>query len=167
MYDVATRDAIREWVVMQGRSQRSAARQFGPGERAEFDFGHAAVVLGGEERRVPYLAERLRSSGAMYLECFPTERQECFLLGQAPRPRGEGAFEFWGGVPRAAAVYDNLAPAVAAVLPGHRRTEQAAFAHFRGVYGFEAVFASPAAGWEKGSVENMVGNARRTFLVRD
>ena len=29
MYDMATRDAIREWVVVQRRSQRSAARQFG------------------------------------------------------------------------------------------------------------------------------------------
>ena len=29
VYDVATRDAIREWVLVQGRSQRSAARQFG------------------------------------------------------------------------------------------------------------------------------------------
>ena len=99
----------------QGRPAAYVPLAFGPGERAEFDFGHALVVLGGVEQQVPYLAGRLRYSGAMYLECFPTERQECFLLGQ------RHAFEFWGGVPRAA-VYDNLAPAVAAVLAGHRRT---------------------------------------------
>lgn len=29
MYRVALRDAIRDWVLVQGRSQRSAARQFG------------------------------------------------------------------------------------------------------------------------------------------
>jgi transposase len=131
---------------------------FGPGERAEFDFGHALVELAGVEQQVPYLAGRLRYSGAIYLECFPTERQECFLLGQ------RHAFEFWGGVPQQV-VYDNLKPAVAAILAGHSRREQAAFTHFKSVYAFEAVFANPAAGWEKGSVENLVGFARRSFLV--
>jgi transposase len=131
---------------------------FGPGERAEFDFGHALVELAGVERQVPYLAGRLRYSGAIYLECFPTERQECFLLGQ------RHAFEFWGGVPRQV-VYDNLKPAVAEIRAGHTRREQVAFTHFKSAYAFEAVFANPAAGWEKGSVENLVGFARRSFLV--
>jgi transposase len=131
---------------------------FRPGERAEFDFGHALVELAGVEQQVPYLAGRLRYSGAIYVECFPTERQECFLLGQ------RHAFEFWGGVPRQA-LYDNLKPAVAAILAGHSRREQGAFSHFKSVYGFEAVFANPRAGWEKGSVENLIGFARRSFLV--
>jgi hypothetical protein len=131
---------------------------FAPGERAEFDFGHAVVELAGREVSQPYLAGRLRYSGAMFLEVFPTERQEAFLLGQ------RHAFEFWGGVPRTV-VYDNLTPAVQRVLRGHQRTEQAAFAHFHSAYGFEAIFANPAAGWEKGSVENLVGYARRTYLV--
>jgi len=131
---------------------------FRPGERAEFDFGHALVALDGVEQQVPYLAGRLRYSGAIYLECFPTERQECFLLGQ------QHAFACWGGVPQRV-VYDNLKPAVAAILAGHSRREQAAFSHFKSVYAFEAVFANPAAGWEKGSVENLIGFARRSFLV--
>ena len=29
VYDVATRDAIRDWVLVHGHSQRSAAQQFG------------------------------------------------------------------------------------------------------------------------------------------
>lgn len=131
---------------------------FAPGERAEFDFGHAVAVLDGQEQQVSFLAGRLRYSGAMYVECFPTERQECFLLGQ------RHAFEFWGGVPRSV-LYDNLTPAVAELLQGHSRREQAAFSHFKSVYCFEAVFANPGAGWEKGSVENLVGFARRNFLV--
>lgn len=131
---------------------------FGPGERAEFDFGHALVELAGVEQQVPYLAGRLRYSGAIYVECFPTERQECFLLGQ------RHAFECWGGVPHQV-VYDNLKPAVAEIMAGHTRREQAAFTHFKSAYAFEAVFANPAAGWEKGSVENLIGFARRSFLV--
>jgi len=55
---------------------------FNPGERAEFDFGHAVVVLDGARVEIPFLAGRLRYSGAMFLECFPTERQDSFLLGQ-------------------------------------------------------------------------------------
>jgi transposase len=131
---------------------------FEPGERGEFDFGHAVVRLAGQEVAVPFLAGRLRASGAMFLEAFPTEQQDAFLLGQ------RHAFELWGGVPRTV-VYDNLKPAVARILRGHQRTEQEALAHFRSVYRFEAVFANPRAGWEKGSVENLVGYARRTYLV--
>ena len=140
------------------RPQAYVPLAFAPGERAEFDFGHAVVVLAGQRREVPFLVGRLRYSGAMFLACFPTERQDCFLMGQ------RHAFEFWGGVPTSA-VYDNLKPAVREILAGHTRTEQEAFRHFRSVYCFEAVFTNAAAGWEKGSVENLVGYARRTYLV--
>ena len=131
---------------------------FAPGERAEFDFGEATVKLGGQLVKVPFLAGRLRFSGAMFVECFPTQRQEAFLLGQ------RHAFEFWGGVPRMA-VYDNLKPAVLQVLQGHSRREHEVFLHFHSVYRFEALFANVHAGWEKGSVENLVGYARRNYLV--
>ncbi len=142
----------------QVKAQAYVPLAFEPGERAEFDFGHAVVVLAGQRREIPFLAGRLRYSGAMFLECFPTERQECFLLGQ------RHAFEFWGGV-ATMVVYDNLKPAVREILQGHTRTEQEAFRHFRSVYRFEALFANTAAGWEKGSVENVVGYGRRTYLV--
>jgi transposase len=131
---------------------------FAPGERAEFDFGEAAVKIAGQLVKVPFLAGRLRFSGAMFVECFPTQRQEAFLLGQ------RHAFEFWGGVPRMV-VYDNLKPAVLQVLQGHSRREHEVFAHFHSVYRFEALFANVHAGWEKGSVENLVGYARRNYLV--
>src|SRR6266700_2134260 len=131
---------------------------FVPGERAEFDFGEATVKIKGQLVKVPFLAGRLRFSGAMFVECFPTLRQEAFLLGQ------RHAFEFWGGVPRMA-VYDNLKPAVLQVLDGHHRREHEVFLHFQSVYRFEALFANVHAGWEKGSVENLVGYARRNYLV--
>jgi len=131
---------------------------FTPGERAEFDFGEATIKLGDQLMKVPFLAGRLRFSGAMFVECFPTQRQEGFLLGQ------RHAFEFWGGVPRLV-VYDNLKPAVLQILQGHSRREHDVFLHFHSVYRFEALFANVRAGWEKGSVENLVGYARRNYLV--
>ena len=156
----AAESTVRQ-VVRRCRPYRRQAfipLSFEPGERAEFDFGHAVIVQEGRQRELPFLVGRLRYSGAPFLACFPTERQECFLFGQRL------AFEFWGGVPRTV-VYDNLKPAVLAILQGHTRTEQEAFRHFRSVYRFEAIFTNPAAGWEKGSVENLVGYGRRTFLV--
>ncbi len=146
------------------RQERQAAKptyvplDFGPGERAEFDFGEAAVELNGQLLTLPFLAGRLRFSGAMFVAVFPTQRQDAFLVGQ------QQAFAFWGGVPRTA-VYDNLKPAVAQILQGHRRTEHERFLHFRSVYRFEALFANVRSGWEKGSVENLVGYARRNYLV--
>jgi len=131
---------------------------FAPGERAEFDFGEATVKIAGQLVKVPFLAGRLRFCGAMFVECFPTQRQEAFLLGQ------RHAFEFWGGVPRMA-VYDNLKAAVLQVLQGHSRREHELFTHFHSVYRFEALFANVHAGWEKGSVENLVGYARRNYFV--
>ncbi len=151
---------VRQLVRERRRSCKPAyvPLDFAAGERAEFDFGEATVQLAGQLVKVPFLAGRLRFCGAMFVECFPTQRQEAFLLGQ------QHAFEFWGGVPRIA-VYDNLKPAVQQLLAGHSRREQEAFLHFQSVYRFEALFANPHAGWEKGSVENLVGYARRNYLV--
>ncbi|CCF85907.1 IS21 family transposase [Nitrolancea hollandica] len=142
----------------QVRRETFVPLAFGPGERAEFDFGHALVILGGKQVELPFLAGRLRFSGASWVEFFPTERRECFLLGQ------RHAFEFWGGVP-SHCLYDNTKTAVKEILRGHERVEQDAFRHFRSYYLFESVFANPSRGNEKGSVENLVGEARRNFMV--
>ncbi len=100
---------------------------FDPGERAEFDFGHAVVVVGGKQQTLPFLAGRLRYSGAFFVEFFPTERTEAFLLGQ------RHAFEAWGGVP-AHCVYDNTKTAVKTILRGRERVEHAPFRHFHTYY---------------------------------
>jgi transposase len=143
--------AVRMYVQEKRQTTKPAfvPLDFAPGERAEFDFGEAAVQIKGQLVKVPFLAGRLRFCGAMFVECFPTQRQEAFLLGQ------RHAFEFWGGVPRMV-IYDNLKPAVLQVLQGHSRREHELFTHFHSVYRFEALFANIHAGWEKGSVENLV-----------
>jgi transposase len=162
---VVAESTVRQLVRERKIARRDIAQakayvplSFAPAERGEVDFGHAVVRLAGEEVQVSFLAARLRYSGAMFVAAFPTERQDAFLLGQ------RWAFEFWGGVPKSV-VYDNLKPAVVRLLRGHSRQEQQAFRHFHSVYGYEAIFANPAAGWEKGSVENLVGYARRTYFV--
>ncbi|MDQ3930164.1 MAG: IS21 family transposase [Chloroflexota bacterium] len=159
--DIEVSESTVRLLVRQRKKARREAfvpLDFGPGERAEFDFGHAVAIVGGRQRELPYLAGRLRFSGAMWVEFFPTERRDSFLLGQ------RHAFEFWEGVP-GHCVYDNAKARVKEILRGHERVEHDPFRHFRSYYLFESVFAMPARGNEKGSVENLVGDARRNFMV--
>lgn len=131
---------------------------FAPGERAEVDWGTAKVILDGRITEVALFCARLRYSGMPFLMAFPQQGQEAFFAGH------RAAFEFWGGVPQTV-VYDNLTTAVRKVLTGHRREEQEAFVSLRMHYVYEAIFCNPAAGHEKGAVENLVGTARRRYLA--
>jgi len=89
---------------------------------------------------------------------FPNERLECFLEGHVR------ALEFLRGVPRRI-VYDNLKAAVHRILHGRQRELNPSFQQLQAHYLFAADFANPAAGWEKGLVEGLVGYARRNFFV--
>jgi transposase len=131
---------------------------FAPGERAEVDWGTAQVVLAGAITTVHLFCARLRYSGMPFVMAFPHEQQEAFFTGHRQM------FEWWGGVPQAV-VYDNLTTAVRRVLTGRRREEQEAFVSLRTHYCYEAVFCNPAAGHEKGAVENLVGTLRRRYLA--
>ncbi|MDQ3922286.1 MAG: IS21 family transposase [Actinomycetota bacterium] len=131
--------------------------QFAPGERAEVDWGTAQVVLLGKITTVQLFCARLRYSGMPFVIAFPHQQQEAFFAGH------RRAFEFWGGVP-ATVVYDNLTTAVRTVLVGHTREEQDGFVSLRMHYCYEAIFCNPAAGHEKGAVENLVGTIRRRYL---
>jgi hypothetical protein len=93
-----------------------------------------------------------------FVAAFRHEQQEAFFEGH------RRAFACWGGVP-ATVVYDNLAAAVRKVLVGHTREEQDAFVSLRMHYCYEAIFCNPAAGHEKGAVENLVGTFRRRYLA--
>ena len=74
------------------------------------------------------------------------------------------AFEFFGFVPQRI-IYDNLTTAVQRVLHGRARELNPRFQELTAHYVYEAVFATPAAGWEKGLVEGLVGYVRRTYCV--
>lgn len=130
---------------------------FEPGQRAEFDWGEAKVILGGQIRTVYLFCARLRYSGASFVLAFPSEKQEAFFEGH------KAAFEFWQGVPHTG-VYDNLKTAVQKVLRGRNRQEREAFVGLRMHYLFESVFCTPGEAHEKGAVENLVGYFRRRYL---
>ncbi len=132
--------------------------EYSAGMDAQCDFGEAEVILAGQPITVQLFCMRLCYSKAAFVCAFPHQRQEAFLEGQ------RRAFEFFGAVPRRI-WYDNLKTAVQKVLVGHRREEQQAFLAFRSHYLFESRFCTPGEGHEKGLIENLVGYARRNFLV--
>ena len=127
---------------------------------AQVDWGTGQVILAGRQRAVQLFCFRLCYSQKPFVMAFPTERQEAFFAGHAT------AFGVIGGVPRRI-TYDNLPTAVQRVLTGGRREEQREFTAFRSHYLFESSFCRPGkeGAHEKGLVENLVGYARRNFLV--
>ena len=64
-----------------------------------------------------------------------------------------------------ARIYDNMKTAVEAVFIGKDRQFNRRFLRMCGHYLVEPVACTPAAGWEKGQVENQVGNIRERLFV--
>ena len=69
------------------------------------------------------------------------------------------AFIFYGGVCRRG-IYDNMKTAVEAIFIGKARQYNRRFLQMCSHYLIEPVACNPASGWEKGQVENQVGNLR-------
>jgi hypothetical protein len=75
------------------------------------------------------------------------------------------AFEFFGGACRRG-IYENLKTVVTKVLMGKDRVFNRRFQALASHYLFEPVACTPAAGWEKGQVENQVGFVRNRFFAK-
>lgn len=151
---------VRRYVASIRGNQREVyiPLEFEVGQRAFCDWGEAQAVIAGKEVRIYLFCMRLAASRDFFVVAFPHERQEAFFEGHRL------AFEHWGGVP-AVISYDNLSTAVKKILTGRNRVEQDAFTALRAHYLFESHFCNPGKANEKGSVENLVGYARRNFLV--
>jgi transposase len=131
---------------------------FDPGELAQVDWGNALVVVNGEPLDAWMFCMRLAFSTVSFVALYPNGRLEAFMDGHVR------AFAFFGGVPLKI-VYDNLRSAVTRIVKGRRRELNPRFEGLAAHYVFKPTFANPAAGWEKGLVENLVGFSRRSFLV--
>ena len=74
-----------------------------------------------------------------------------------------GGFAFFGGVP-GRGIYDNMKTAVTSVFTGKERVFNRRFLIMTDHYMVEPTACSPAAGWEKGQVENQVQTIRGRFF---
>ena len=153
---------VRRYVGERRRERRKKQvylkLEFDPGQDAQVDWGEGQVIMRGERITVQLFVMRLSYSRRTFVKAYPTQRQECFFDGHV------NAFTFYSGVPRRL-VYDNLKVAVYELLTGRERREQEAFTLFRSHYLFDSRYCTPGQGHEKGSVEHIVGYARRKFLV--
>ncbi len=128
-----------------------------PGE-AQADFGEAQVVIAGVEQKAHFMAFDLPHSDDCFVQAFPAETTEAFLEAHVR------AFEYFGGVPTRI-LYDNTTLAVASILGDGERRKTRAFSELQSHYLFAEKFGRPAKGNDKGKVENLVGYARRKFMV--
>ncbi len=117
-----------------------------PGDLAEVDFFEVLVDVAGERRKAQLFVMRLMYSGRDFAWLYDRADQVSFLDGHVR------AFSHFGCVPHRS-VYDNLKAAVRKILVGSERELAARFLALTTHYVFEASFARPATGHDKGGVE--------------
>ena len=132
--------------------------RFAPGEVCQFDWSHEQVEIDGMPQTVKVAHFRLVHSRQMFVVAYPRETQEMVFDAH------NRAFAFFGGVPLRM-VYDNLKAVVQAILTGKERQFNPRFMALASHYLFEPVACTPASGWEKGQVENQVGNLREWLFT--
>jgi transposase len=156
-YDAVRRHARRWQREEAGRTAPVfVPLAFDPGEAYQFDWSHEQVVLGGVATTVK--VAHLCHSRMFIVRAYPRESQEMVLDAHI---RG---FAFLGGV-CLRGIYDNMATAVDVVFTGRDRQYNRRFLQLCSHYLVEPTACTPAAGWEKGQVENQVGNVRERFFT--
>ena len=132
--------------------------RFEAGDALQFDWSEEVVILGGVRQRVQVAHFRLCYSRKPFVIAYP-HQQQAMVLDAFAR-----AFEFYQGLPKRV-IIDNPKTMVAYIGKGKDRTFHPRFLAMLNHYIVEAVACTPAAGWEKGQVENQVGMIRRNVFV--
>ncbi len=121
--------------------------EYHPGDLAEVDFFEVRVVIDGVEQKAWMFVMRLMYSGRDFAWLYKWQDQACFLDGHVR------AFEHFGFVPKRI-LYDNLKAAVRKHLAGSQRELTVRFQALVAHYAFDARFARPREGHDKGGVES-------------
>jgi transposase len=159
-YD-SIRRYVQKWRVQEKEGEVKAfiPLSFDPGEAFQFDWSYEQVVLAGVNVTVKVAQFRLCHSRMQFCRAYMRETLEMVLDAHVQ------AFEFFGGACRRG-IYDNLKTVVTKVLMGKDRVFNRRFQTLASHYLFEPVACTPAAGWEKGQVENQVGFVRNRFFAK-
>src|SRR3954462_7544141 len=158
-YDAVRRYA-RKWRTARGAATAEAyvPLSFAPGEAYQFDWSHEVVLINGATVTVKVAHVRLCHSRMLFVRAYPRETQEMVFDAHAR------AFAFFKGA-CTRGIYDNMKTAVEAVFIGKDRQFNRRFLRMCGHYLVEPTACTPAAGWEKGQVENQVGLVRERFFT--
>jgi transposase len=158
-------DAVRRYVGIRKKADGTALvkayvpLEYDPGDAFQFDWSYEQVLLGGVQTEVKIAHFRLCHSRKPFCIAYTRETLEMVLDAHIR------AFEFFGGVCRRG-IYDNLKTVVTKVLMGKDRVFNRRFQNLASHYLFDLVACTPAAGWEKGQVENQVGVVRNRFFAK-
>ena len=158
-YD-SVRRHVRDWRRRQSQlpAEVYIPLVFEPGEAFQFDWSHELVEMAGMPVTVKVAQLRLCHSRHFLVVAYPRETQEMVFDAH------KQAFDFFEGVCRRG-IYDNLKAVVNKIFVGKERSFNNRFGQLCSHYLFEPVACTPAAGWEKGQVENQVGTVRRRLFV--
>lgn len=152
---------VKHWKATAPRpsvSQAFVPLRFAPGETGQFDWSYEHAEIAGVHQPLKVAHFRLAHSRAMFVVAYLRETQEIVFDAH------NRAFAHFGGVPQRM-VYDNLKTVVQSILSGKERRFNARFMALASHYLFEPVACTPASGWEKGQVENQVGNIREWLFT--
>ena len=130
---------------------------YAPGDQSQFDFSPMSVYLAGVLIIVQLFVLRLSYSGRFFARASMRCDQPALFAGLL------AGFTAFGGLTRTS-VFDNASTAIKRVLRGRNRTENEAFAAFRGGLALHVTFAAPAKGNEKGGVEGVHGYIEDNFF---
>ena len=158
-YDAVRRYA-RSWQRERSASTADAyvPLSFAPGEAYQFDWSHEVVLINGTTVIVKVAHVRLCHSRMVFVRAYPRETQEMVFDAH------DRAFAFFKGT-CTRGIYDNMKTAVETIFVGKERAYNRRFLQMCGHYLVDPVACTPASGWEKGQVENQVGNIRERFFA--
>ena len=157
-------DAVRRYArCWQAAHQAASAAAyvplaFEPGEAYQFDWSHEVVILDGVTMQVKVAHMRLCYSRMPFVRAYLREAQEMVFDAH------DKAFAFFKGQ-CTRGIYDNMKTAVDAIYVGKDRAFNRRFLAMCSHHLVEPTACTPGAGWEKGQVENQVGNLREQLFV--
>jgi transposase len=131
---------------------------FAPGDAYQFDWSHEAITLQGMPLTIKAAHMKLSHSRMPFVRAYFRETQELVFDAH------DKAFLFYGGVCRRG-IYDNMKTAVETIFVGKARQYNRRFLQMCSHHLIEPVACTPASGWEKGQVENQVGNLRDQMFL--
>ena len=157
-------DAVRRYAQRWRAAHASATAaafvplSFAAGEAYQFDWSHEIVILDGVTVEVKVAHMRLCHSRMPFVRAYLREAQEMVFDAH------DRAFAFFKGQ-CVRGIYDNMKTAVDAIYVGRERQFNRRFLQMMSHYLVDPVACTPGAGWEKGQVENQVGNVRERLFV--
>jgi len=138
-------------------AQADVPLEFDPGDAIQIDWGECTAYLDNVKHKLSFFCGRLCYSCDIFVQVFFSQNLESFLEAQ------QLMFDYFGGVPRRL-IFDNAKVAVKEGFGLHAKATDG-YAAFAAHYAFRTEFCNIASGNEKGLVENLVGYARRNFMV--